>query len=235
MREPIRTTIEITNPNDGVEFPPIVFCSLFRLSKKKAAEFGIFSQEQAEFLYASFGPLYTPLDYDLNYFQNSVLSKISEIEIVEKILKNQTILELFEKISINCEEIVENCRLNGEKIANCCSEIKNFFTREGPCFHLKILDDYFQKRPGQIGGFEIDLNFPFDDFIPTVFNSFYQRGIFVYSHPLAAALARDPVIVALGEYSIIQFHATKHSNMPGKGKRCIKEEKNILKYFTTYR
>lgn len=175
------------------------------------------------------------MDYNLDYFRDSVLSKRNEIEVVDKLLANRTVYELFENMSIVCDDIVIGCRLNGKPVANCCERIQSYHTREGPCFYLELLDNYFQKRPGRIGGFRIDLYFPDDDIIPTVFNSFYQQSLLVYSNPFAAALARDPVIVALGEYSIMRFHATRFSNMPGKRKPCVNQESNGLKYFADYK
>lgn len=233
--QPTSTAIVVRNPKEGIDFPNLVICALVRLSKRRAAQYRIRTREQAEYLYASFGPLFTTLDYNVDYFEQRILTKVEDIEMVDQLLlANRTVYELFEKISFTCEDIITGCRLEGELISNCCKKIARYITREGPCFHLRLLDDFYQTRPGRGGGFRIDLHIPADDIIPTIFNSFYERGVLVYQYPLAAARARDPIVVALGANTVMQFHATKYSNVPLKDKPCVNTDEKELKNFKAY-
>lgn len=66
------------------------------------------------------------MDYNIDYFDQSVLSKGKEIGVIDRLLENYTVYELFENMSITCEDIITGCRLKGEPVANCCMEIKSY-------------------------------------------------------------------------------------------------------------
>lgn len=235
LEQPVATTVVVRDPKDGVPLPRFVFCTLQRFSKRKAAQFNITSREQAEYLTASFGPIYTTQDYNLDYFNQSVLSKSDEIEIVDQLIKEHGIYGLYEKISTACEEVVTGCRLNGEKFSKCCLFAQRYFTREGPCFYFNVLDNYRQPRPGRVGGFRLELRLPDKEIIPTVFNAFYQKAVFVYTDPFAAALAMDTVIVPVGMYALMQMHAIQQLRISVAEKPCAEADEIELKYFPEYR
>lgn len=232
--QPVVTAVVVRDPKNGVPFPRFIVCTLQRFSQRGAAALGITTREQAEYLAASLGPLFTTQDYNLAYFNKSVLSKTDEIEVVDKLLDQYGVFGLYENVSTKCEEIVTGCRLNGFKYSKCCAFVSRFFTREGPCFYFHMLDDYLQPRPGRVGGFRVELRLPDNEIIPTVFNAFYQRGVFVYTDPFAAALAMDTAIVPVGMYAIMQLQATQHVNLPVAEKPCAAPDEIELKYFSEY-
>lgn len=86
LDQPTATTIVLEDPKEGVKLPPITFCLMYRFSRRRAAQFNITTREQVEYLFASFGPLYTSEDYNMDYFKNSVLSKSDDIAVVDQLL-----------------------------------------------------------------------------------------------------------------------------------------------------
>ncbi len=54
INSPTTTSITVESPPDGIEFPPIVLCNLHRLSRRLSAAYNITTQEQAEYLGASY-------------------------------------------------------------------------------------------------------------------------------------------------------------------------------------